>query len=528
MADETKPAIGMSVGATTLAAVTADHAVTRRPVLTLYRNRSAQIGLPSENPSTDEPGLVITDFVHQVGDSGPVVASDGSAHRAEQLLADGLHALAYVATDGRPLPPAVAVTHPAHWTAVAVEALVTALSRVPEWSRHPVSLISDVAAVLTALKANPGLPTEGIIAVCDFGGTGANITLVDADREYQPVDRTVRHTGFCGDLIDQALLDHVVADLSAGDSLDGAVAIGSLAGLRTECRNAKERLSTETVTELPVDLPGFHGGVWVTRAELDEVIRQPFDGFLAAVQKALGNNAIEASDLAAVVSVGGVANVPAVTSGLSQRLGVTVVSSPRPQLTAAIGAALTVARGSVSPVRTAPAPTTPAPTSAETTPTEAETPSAPMAPAAPPQPPQPPPMTPMPSEMAPLPPEMAPPSMQPPPGFDYQRASGQPPRGDVSWYRRPLPVILAVAVAVLAVGIVAVIALRHAANTEPVTPTAPSEPAESTDQPPRHLPPGPGERPVFPEVPTLPQLPEIPTILTTPPVPEAPEGPAVP
>lgn len=50
-----------------MAAVTADRAVTRKPVLTLYRQRPAEVGVPSENPKLNEPGLVISDFVDRVG-----------------------------------------------------------------------------------------------------------------------------------------------------------------------------------------------------------------------------------------------------------------------------------------------------------------------------------------------------------------------------------------------------------------------------------------------------------------------------
>jgi molecular chaperone DnaK (HSP70) len=56
-------------------------------------------------------------------------------------------------------------------------------------------------------------------------------------------------------------------------------------------------------------------------------------------------NGIRGSDLVAVVSVGGGANLPAVTTMLSGRLRVPVVTTPRPQLTAAIGGALRAARG---------------------------------------------------------------------------------------------------------------------------------------------------------------------------------------
>src|ERR1700678_1134559 len=135
MADGQGSALGLSIGATNLAAVTADRAVTRKPVLTLYGQRPPEVGVPSENPKLDEPGLVITDFVNRVGDPAGNTAADHTTHRSETLVADALRALAYTATDGGPLPDAVAVTHPAHWDPASVDTVRIALSRVSEWSR---------------------------------------------------------------------------------------------------------------------------------------------------------------------------------------------------------------------------------------------------------------------------------------------------------------------------------------------------------------------------------------------------------
>jgi len=121
MADGEGSALGLSIGATNLAAVTADRAVTRKPVLTLYDQRSPEVGLPAENPKLNEPGLVISGFVDRAGDPAGIAAAGSSTHRSETLVADALRALAYTATDGRPLPDAVAVTHPAHWDAALGE-----------------------------------------------------------------------------------------------------------------------------------------------------------------------------------------------------------------------------------------------------------------------------------------------------------------------------------------------------------------------------------------------------------------------
>jgi hypothetical protein len=363
MPEGARPSLGLSIGATNLAAVTAELAITRRPVLTLFRQRPPEVGVPSENPRLDEPGLVMAGFVDRVGDPSAIMAADGSVHRSEALATGGLRALAYTATGGRPLPEGVAVTYPAHWGPKATDALGSALSRVSEWSSHarPLTLISDAAATLFAVRANPGIPARGIVAVCDFGGSGTSITLVDAAGEYQPVAPTVRHHDFSGDLIDQALLTAVLDNVPTSGPFDqaGTSAIGSLTRLRAACRGAKEQLSSTTVTTLSDELPGLGGETRLTRSELDDAIRDPLDNFLAVLEETLARNRVRGSELVAVVSAGGGANIPAVTTKLSGRLRVPVVTAPRPHLTAAIGGALRASRGPDDPMPTKVTPAAP-------------------------------------------------------------------------------------------------------------------------------------------------------------------------
>ena len=180
-----------------------------------------------------------------------------------------------------------------------MDELGSALSRVSEWSNRarPLTLIPDAAAALFAVRANPGMPGQGIVAVCDFGGSGTSITLVDAAGEYQPLGPTVRHPDFSGDLLDQALLTAVMADLPSTGSFgrSGTSAIGSLARLRAECRTAKERLSSGTVTTLLDEVEGSNGDIRVTRADLHDAIGDSLANFMAFFEKTLGSNGIRGS-----------------------------------------------------------------------------------------------------------------------------------------------------------------------------------------------------------------------------------------
>src|SRR6201999_1582047 len=130
--------------------------------------------------------------------------------------------------------------------------------------------------------------------------------------------------------VDQALLSHLIADLPGGPPAEatGTSALGSLHRMRGQCRVAKERRSGPAVATLTADLPGFRGGVRLTRADLEDVIRAPFAAFLDVVQTALDRNGIRPSDVAAVASSGGGARIPLVTTTLSERFRVPVTTVP--------------------------------------------------------------------------------------------------------------------------------------------------------------------------------------------------------
>jgi hypothetical protein len=341
--------LGLSIGMTNLVAARVGAVpVTRRAVLTLFPNRAAEVGLPSENPNLTEPGVVLFGFVERVGDPVPLVASDGSSHQADRLLVEALDAMGRTVGDGSP-PSQVTIAVPARWGPAVLGALRAMLRTKQNLSPNgvPPALVSDALAALAALNTSPGLPANGIVALLDFGGSGTSITLADAAADFRPIDETLRYTEFSGDQIDQALLAHVLADIGQSSSVDTAstMAVGALARLRDQSQQAKERLSAQTSTELTAQLPGYHSDIRVTRAELENLISDPLTGVIDALGEMLQRNRIPAAPLSAVATVGGGAAIPLVTQRLSEQFRVPVVTTPRPALTTAAGAALLAAQG---------------------------------------------------------------------------------------------------------------------------------------------------------------------------------------
>jgi hypothetical protein len=460
------PAVGLSVGATTLTAVIADRAVTGRPVVI-------------------RAGRPIDDFVDRVGDPIGIVAADGSVHSGAALLAEALHELARTAAAGRPVPTAVAVAHPGHWGQQAVNALRRALRRVQPWSdpSAQLTLVPDYAAALAALRSDPDLPNRGVVAVCDFGATATTITLVDLTTAAVPVGAPLRYPDFCGDGVDRALLAHVLATAGVTPGSTGTSAIGPLIQLRGECRAAKERLSGQTVTAVPGRAAGLRRDIRLTRPELDDIIRTPLAGVPAAVREMMHRNGIGPTALAAVVSVGGGAAIPAVTTTLSAQLRVPVITRREPALAAAVGAARMAADAGTHAGEPVLAPADPAP--------------APVAWSAASDIPD---LVPLPRVMPPMPPK--PTAVRQRPRLYFAAEPARAPSPATPWHRRPIVVAAAALMVVAGAGGATALALRSDRAATPAAPAS-SVPAEV---PAAAAPPAVVAVPGEPAIPVLPQL----------------------
>ena len=102
----------------------------------------------------------------------------------------------------------------------------------------------------------------------------------------------------------------------------------------------------------------------LTRNELDDAIRQPLTEFAGALQETVDRNGSRSGALVAVASAGGGARIPLITTTLSEHFGVPVITTAQPELTSAIGGGLQAARGTAEEGATAMAAAVAPPTAA--------------------------------------------------------------------------------------------------------------------------------------------------------------------
>jgi len=352
--------LGLSIGVANLvAARVGSPPVTRSPVLTLFEHRPTEIGLPEENPNLTEPGLVLRGFVERVGDRAPLVAADGTKYSGAALTVEAIEAMARTAGYGTPVTIAV----PAYWSQAQSTALRDEFFAQTDLTRGgvPPVLISDATAALAALRAQRGFPTDGVVALCDFGAGGTSVSLANAASNFQQIGQSVRDTDFSGDAIDQLLVDHVrtaASDVTTAD-LASTARIGAQSRLLRECRRAKEQLSTAAMATVAA---GSGADVQLPRAEFDQLISGPLDRFIATLENILQRNGIQRSQVTALAIVGGGAGIPLITTRLAGFLQAPIHNTPQPEFSAAIGAAVLGQQQASAGVATAASPMVDTPT----------------------------------------------------------------------------------------------------------------------------------------------------------------------
>jgi molecular chaperone DnaK len=289
-----------------------------------------------------EPERVVREFKRRIGDDVPVVVGDqryGAHELAARLVRWVLDLV--VEREGEQ-PDQITITHPAGWGEHKKSLFRRAIRQ--QGMPDAVFLSEPQAAALG--YANTSRVTAGsTLAVYDLGGGTFDAAMVrksdTGSFELLGMPQGMEHLG--GMDFDEAVLGHVRTALGGAlERLDqrDPMMVTAVGTLRRECTEAKEALSTDTETAVPVLLPTVRTQVRLVRAELEAMIRPALENTVEVLEHTVHGVGLTPADITAVLLVGGSSRIPLVTQLISERFMVPVAVDTDPATAVAVGAAL--------------------------------------------------------------------------------------------------------------------------------------------------------------------------------------------
>ncbi|MBY6705147.1 MULTISPECIES: Hsp70 family protein [unclassified Rhodococcus (in: high G+C Gram-positive bacteria)] len=337
--------LGLDVGSSTSTAVAVDGPGHLGDAVTVVRSTALSV-TPDREPALAAPGTVdttaLTGFAGRVGDPVALVTEDGRSYTGDELYATTLDCLVREArTAGADDDAAIVVTYPTSWPEYTVDRLRNAAAR---HGLTDVTFVPDALAATAWMQQSPDAVADGVVLVADLGASALTVSVVRTGADSAILGRGARSEDVSGAHIDQVVLAHVLdnVDSSSLDPFDPAT-VEALTTLRTHCATAKEALSSDTETVVPVHLPGIDTDVRLVRSEIEELLRETFDDVTRVLGEALRTAGVDGDAVDRVLLVGGGASIPMLTETVSSALRKPVTVGEQPAATAATGAALLAA-----------------------------------------------------------------------------------------------------------------------------------------------------------------------------------------
>lgn len=323
------------------------------------------VGEAAETRGVTEPARLAREFKRRLGDPAPLVLG-GVPYPAEALMGAVLAHVHRVATErmgGE--PDHVVITHPATYSSYRIDLLRDAARRA---GFATAEFLTEPQAAATHYASLGRVTTGDVIAVYDLGGGTFDAAIVrDTGGGFELLGEPHGLERLGGIDFDIAVVEHVNdamgGQLASLPDDDPAVRAG-LARLRADARHAKEVLSADTDTTIPLVVPGVVGEVRLTRGELEQLVVPRIRESIDVLRRALASSGLRPDDLAAVLLVGGSSRIPAVRDMVMRALEVRVTADIDPELAVALGAARHAARHAVAPASAASPPPLPPPTAA--------------------------------------------------------------------------------------------------------------------------------------------------------------------
>ncbi|HET6925204.1 MAG TPA: molecular chaperone DnaK [Candidatus Saccharimonadales bacterium] len=201
----------------------------------------------------------------------------------------------------------------------------------------------------TAAALAYGLDKEGKdekIAVYDLGGGTFDVSILELGDGVFEVKATNGDTHLGGADFDRTLVNYFVDEFKKDSGIDVSSDNAAMQRLRDEAEKAKIELST--AQEVDINLPFLtadaegpkHFEHKLTRAKLESLVADLIDKTASPCEKALKDAGLKASDIDAVVLVGGMTRMPAVQEKVKKIFGKDPMKGVNPDEVVAIGAAI--------------------------------------------------------------------------------------------------------------------------------------------------------------------------------------------
>ena len=316
-------------------------------VLFLAEDGSLVVGEGAERRALTDPDRVVREFKRRIGDEIPLLVG-GVPWQAHELAAVLVHWVWQRVTEREgELPEGVALTCPASWGPYKISLFEQAVQaiRIGEMTRlGSAELLSEPQAAAIGYASRERVEVGAHLAVYDLGGGTFDAAVVrkDSPTAFTVLGRPEGIDGLGGVTFDEMLFEHVCAaagvPLTQIDPNDPDI-VPEVARLRRECTEAKEALSVDTDTTIPVALGGVRQRVRLTRVEFEEMIRPDLDRTIEALHRALESAAVDGTQLDAILLVGGSSRIPLVSQLISAEFGQAPAIDTDPKAAVAVGAA---------------------------------------------------------------------------------------------------------------------------------------------------------------------------------------------
>lgn len=205
-------------------------------------------------------------------------------------------------------------------------------------------IINEPTAAALAYGLEKG--KEEKIAVFDLGGGTFDVSILELGDGVFEVKSTNGDTHLGGEDFDNRIVDHFLEEFKKQEGIDLKKDNAALQRLKDEAEKAKKELST--TTEYEVNLPFLtadadgpkHFEYKLTRAKLEDMVKELIDRLAIPVEKALKDAKLSASDINEVVLVGGMTRMPAVVEKVKSIFGKDPMQGVNPDEVVAVGAAI--------------------------------------------------------------------------------------------------------------------------------------------------------------------------------------------